>query len=132
MNRLRTNKLDLRVVNGEYLHLTVFTDDEINTEDIPAVVAFLDQFDRPVPILIERKGSYSISVRVQMAMYTGTKSRLKAVAYVDRDHRDTLLSRIAQATYFKHTIVKSFQNESSAVNWLRSYCDEPIETSRSA
>lgn len=128
MEQLDTGKLMLRVVNNKYLHLTIHTDEEITAEDIPAVVEFLDQFDEPVPILIERQGDYSISAIVQMAMYRGTKKRLKAVAFLDRHHQDTFLSNIAKVSYFQHTKVRSFYKKEDALEWLNtSFCSEPIK-----
>lgn len=128
MDRLETDKLTLLVVEGKYLHLTIHSDEEITLEDVPAVVEFLDQFTEPVPILIERRGRYSISAAVQIAMYKGTKRRLKAVAYLERDYLDSLLTRIARVSYFQHTKVKSFYDREDAVEWLKSaFNSAPIE-----
>jgi len=127
MDRLDTRKLVLFIVGNQYLHLIIHTDEEITTEDVPAVVDFLDQFDQPVPLLIERQGNYSISTAVQMAMYKGTHKRLKAVAFLDRNHRDSFLSKIAKVSYFQHTKVRSFLNKKDAVAWLKqNYCVAPI------
>ncbi|MCB1873897.1 MAG: hypothetical protein KDI49_18175 [Gammaproteobacteria bacterium] len=128
MEQLDTDKLMLCVVDSRYLHLIIHTDEEITADDIPAVVGFLDQFDEPVPILIERQGDYSISPIVQMAMYKGTKRRLKAVAFLDRHHQDAFLSNIAKVSYFQHIKVRSFYNKADAVEWLNaSFCTEPIK-----
>ena len=128
MEQLDTEKLILRVVDNKYLHLIIHTDEEISADDIPAVVEFLDQFDEPVPILIERQGNYSISAVVQMAMYTGTKKRLKAVAFLDRHHQDVFLTNIAKVSYFQHIKVRSFYKKEDAVEWLNaSFCTAPLK-----
>lgn len=128
MDRLDTEKLRLCLVDNQYLHLTIHTDEEITSEDIPSVVEFLDQFNEPVPILIERQGNYSISAKVQMAMYKGTRRRIKAVAYLDRHHRDSFLTKIAKVTYFQHARVMSFYRKQDAVEWLKLfYCTTPIK-----
>ncbi|MCP4286277.1 MAG: hypothetical protein GY792_17830 [Gammaproteobacteria bacterium] len=128
MERLDTEKLTLYVVDNRYLLLVIHTDEEIASEDIPAVVEFLDQFDGPVPILIERQGNYSISPFVQIAMYQGTKKRIKAAAFLDRHTRDSILTKIAKITYFQHTKVKSFYSRKDAVEWLkRFHCGDPIK-----
>jgi len=121
MDRLETQKLTLCSVDNQYLHLIIHTDEEITTEDMPAVIEFLDQFDGPVPLLVERQGSYSISSAVQMAMYAGTKRRLKAVAYLDRNSRDSAWTKIAEHTYFKHTKVRSFYTKESTLEWLKQF-----------
>lgn len=128
IEKLDTEKLTLCVVDNQYLHLIIHTDEEITSEDIPAVVEFLDQFSEPVPILIERQGDYSISAIVQMAMYRGTKRRLKAVAFLDRHHQDSFLTSIAKASYFQHTKVRSFSNKEDAIAWLKtSFCTALIK-----
>ncbi|MCU7816976.1 MAG: hypothetical protein KZQ81_17705 [Candidatus Thiodiazotropha sp. (ex Rostrolucina anterorostrata)] len=82
---------------------------------------YLNIFNNPIPALIERKGRYSISVRVQIAMLQQTKHRLKAVAFIERDHKDVIMTRIAASTYFKDVAVKSFYDQKEAVIWLSHY-----------
>lgn len=127
MNKLDTGKLTIQVVGDRYLHMVIYTDGELTSHDIPAVIGFLDQFDGPVPALVERAGNYSISAQVQMELYTQAKRRLKAAAYVDRNRREAVLTKLAAETYFKHTRVRSFLDRQQAVEWLeRSYCTAPI------
>ena len=119
-----TGKVRLRVVDNRYLHAEIYTEDEITETDIAPVTEFLDQFEEPVPALIERQGHYSISVLVQIAMMQQTKHRLKAVAYVERNHRDVIMTRIAANTYFRDVEVKSFFDRDEAFNWLSQYFSE--------
>jgi hypothetical protein len=127
MENLDTGKVRLRVVDNRYLHAEIYTEDEITEADIPAVTGFLDQFEAPVPALIERQGHYSISVLVQIAMMQQTKHRLKAVAYVERNHKDVILTRIAANTYFRDVEVKSFYDRGEALAWLTQFfSDQPL------
>ena len=122
-----TGKVRLQVEDNRYLHAVIYTEDEITEADIPPVTSFLDQFDAPVPALIERQGHYSISVLVQIAMMQQTKHRLKAVAYVERNHRDVIMTRIAASTYFRDVEVKSFYDRDEALNWLSQFfTDQPL------
>jgi hypothetical protein len=70
------------------------------------------------PAMIERKGRYAIAIPVQIAMLQQTKQRLKAVAFIERDHKDAMMTRIAASTYFKDITVKSFYDKEEALNWL--------------
>ncbi len=124
MENTDTGKVKLRVVDNHYLHVEIYTDAEITKEDIKPVTDFLDQFSAPVPALIERAGHYSISVFVQIAMLQQTKERLQAVAYIERNHRDTILTRIAASTYFRDIPVKSFFARDEALDWLSQYFTE--------
>jgi hypothetical protein len=124
MESTDTGKVRLRVVDNRYLHAEIYTDDEITQADIPPVTHFLDQFQFPVPTLIERQGHYAISVLVQIAMMQQTKHRLKAVAYVERNHRDVILTRIAASTYFRDVEVKSFYDRNKALDWLAQHFTE--------
>jgi len=121
MENKDTGKVRLRVVDNRYLYAEIYTDDEIIDRDIEPVTEFLDQFDAPVPALIERSGHYSISVLVQIAMMQQTKHRLKAVAYIERNHRDVIMTRIAASTYFRDVQVKSFYTREDALNWLSTF-----------
>jgi hypothetical protein len=135
MDSTDTGKVKLDIVDGNYLHSVIYTDEEIVESDIAPVTNYLDQFSDPIPALIERKGSYSISVLVQIAMMQQTKHRLKAVAYIERNHRDAIMTRIAASTYFRDVPVKSFFDQDKAINWLTQYFPaEPItsETAKAA
>lgn len=122
-----TGKVRLHVEDNRYLHAVIYTEDEITEADIPPVTQFLDQFHEPVPALIERQGHYSISVLVQIAMMQQTKHRLKAVAYVERNHRDVIMTRIAASTYFRDVEVKSFYDRDEALKWLSQFfTDQPL------
>ncbi len=116
-----TGKVRLNIVDGNYLHGVIYTDEEIVESDIAPVTEFLDQFSESIPALIERKGSYSISVLVQIAMMQQTRHRLKAVAYLERNHRDAIMTRIAASTYFRDVQVKSFFDRDEAIEWLAQY-----------
>jgi hypothetical protein len=119
-----TGKVRLGVVDNRYLHVEIYTDGDIVKEDVKPVTDFLDQFSAPVPALIERKGHYSISVFVQIAMLQQTRHRLKAVAYLERDHRDVIMTRIAANTYFRDIEVKSFYDRQEALEWLAQFFSE--------
>ncbi|MCG7918909.1 MAG: hypothetical protein N0E37_14265, partial [Candidatus Thiodiazotropha taylori] len=63
----------------------------------------------------------------QIVMLQQTKDRLKAAAFVERDNRDVLMTRIAANTYFKDIEVRSFFNKQEAVAWLmENYATEPL------
>ena len=124
MQQKDTGKVRLEVVDNRYLHAEIYTEGEITESDITPVTRFLDQFETPVPALIERQGHYSISVLVQIAMMQQTKHRLKAVAYVERSHRDVIMTRIAASTYFRDVEVKSFFDRDEALKWLSQFFPE--------
>ncbi|MGD8907921.1 MAG: STAS/SEC14 domain-containing protein [Chromatiales bacterium] len=122
-----TGQVRLRVVDNRYLHAEIYSNEEITECDIKPVTDFLDNFDKPLPTLIERQGHYSISVLVQIAMMQQTRHRLQAVAYIERDHIDTIMTRIAATTYFRDVEVKSFYDRSEALDWLSQYfSDKPL------
>jgi hypothetical protein len=121
MDSKDTGKVRLHVADNRYLHAVIYTDGELTEQDIGPVTDFLDQFDAPVPALFERQGQYSISVLVQIAMMRQTKRRLKAVAFVERHHRDVIMTRIAANTYFRDIEVKSFYDQEEAVSWLSQF-----------
>ena len=127
MEILETEKFTLQAVDETHLKLTVFTDGEITKEDIPPVLEFMDQFSAPVPILLVREGSYMLSVLVQISLYREVKEHVKAIAYVDRNHKETVLTKIAKNTYMKDAKVKSFNNEQDALNWLAQFGSLPTE-----
>ncbi|MCU7919752.1 MAG: hypothetical protein KZQ95_15550 [Candidatus Thiodiazotropha sp. (ex Epidulcina cf. delphinae)] len=116
-----TGKVRLSVEENSYLHAVIYTDGEIIEADIQPVTDYLNMFSAPVPALIERKGHYAISILVQIAMMQQTKSRLKAVAFIERDRRDALMTRIAASTYFRDVEVRSFYERKMAVDWLRQF-----------
>lgn len=116
-----TGKVRLRIVDNRYLHAEIYTDGEITAQDIEPVTGFLDQFDRPIPALIERQGHYAISVLVQITMMQQTRHRLKAVAFIERNHRDVIMTRIAANTYFRDVEVKSFYDIDEALSWLSQF-----------
>ena len=117
-----TGKVRLCSTDEGYLHAEIYADGDITEDDIPPVTDFLDQFKAPIPALIERKEHYSISILVQIAMMTQTRSRLKAVAFLERNHRDVILSRVAANTYFRDVPVKSFFERKPALEWLKQFC----------
>jgi len=55
------------------------------------------------------------------------KKQVKAIAYVDRNHKETILTKIAKDTYMKDAKVKSFNNEQDALNWLAQFGSLPTE-----
>ncbi len=127
MQNIDTGKIALSVENSRYVNAVIYTNEEIEKGDVKSVTDYLDQFKEPVPILIERKGHYSISVMVQIVMLQQTKNRLKAAAFVERNNRDALMTRIAANTYFKDIEVKSFFEKQEAVAWLtEKYATEPL------
>jgi hypothetical protein len=54
-------------------------------------------------------------------MMQQTRHRLKAVAFIERNHRDVIMTRIAASTYFRDVDVKSFYDRSEAIKWLRQF-----------
>ncbi len=121
MEKLDTGKVTLGIENGQYLHAVIYTNDELAEEDIKPVTDYLDRFTSPLPAVIERKGKYSIAIPVQIAMLQQTKRRLKAVAFIERDHKDVILTRIAANTYFRDIPVKSFYDGNEAISWLSQF-----------
>ncbi|MCG8067915.1 MAG: STAS/SEC14 domain-containing protein [Candidatus Thiodiazotropha taylori] len=127
MQNIDTGKINLSLEENRYVLAVIYTNDEIEKEDVKSVTDYLDQFKEPIPILIERTGHYSISVMVQIVMLQQTKNRLKAAAFVERNNRDALMTRIAASTYFKDIEVKSFFKREDAVAWLmKNYATEPL------
>jgi hypothetical protein len=118
-----TGKVRLSSMDEGYLHAEIYADGDITEEDIRPVTEFLDLYSEPVPALIERQGHYAISILVQIAMMQQTRHRLKAVAFVERNHRDVIMSRIAASTYFRDVEVKSFFEREAAIKWLMQFCD---------
>ncbi|MES9992162.1 MAG: hypothetical protein ABW098_09425 [Candidatus Thiodiazotropha sp.] len=118
METVDTGKVTLCIEEGHYLHAVIYTNDELAEDDIKPVTDYLDRFSEPLPALIERKGRYSISIPVQIALLQQTKKRLKAVAFIERDHKDVIMTRIAASTYFKDIAVKSFFDKGEAIDWL--------------
>jgi hypothetical protein len=60
-------------------------------------------------------------------MLQQTKRRLKAVAFIERDHKDVIMTRIAANTYFKDIAVKSFYDKDTAISWLsQHFYREPL------
>ncbi|MEW8625542.1 MAG: hypothetical protein AB2551_07315 [Candidatus Thiodiazotropha sp.] len=129
MQNIDTGKITLSLEDNRYVNAVIYTDEEIEKEDVKSVTDYLDHFQEPIPILIERTGHYSISVMVQIVMLQQTKNRLKAAAFVERNNRDALMTRIAANTYFKDIEVKSFFEKQEAVAWLTdNYATEPLLT----
>ncbi|MCG8489931.1 MAG: STAS/SEC14 domain-containing protein [Chromatiales bacterium] len=129
MQNIDTGKINLSLEDNRYVIAVIYTNEEIEKEDVKSVTDYLDQFKEPIPILIERTGHYSISVMVQIVMLQQTKNRLKAAAFVERNNRDALMTRIAANTYFKDIEVKSFFEKQEAVAWLTdNYATEPLLT----
>jgi hypothetical protein len=127
MQNIDTDKITLCIEENHYVHAVVQTDDELGKDDIKSITDYLDQFNEPIPILIERKSRYSISILAQIQMMQQTKSRLKAAAFIERDHRDALMTRTASTTYFKSIAVKSFYNRQKAIEWLmQNYATSPL------
>lgn len=130
MQNIDTDKISLSIEENRYVHAVVHTDDELVKDDIKSIIDYLEQFNEPIPILIERKSRYSISIFAQIQIMQQTKSRLKAAAFIERDHRDALMTRIASSTYFQSIAVKSFYNRQEAVEWLmQNYATSPLISS---
>jgi hypothetical protein len=127
MQNVDTGKISLSIEDNHYVSAVIYTSGEIKKADVKAVTDYLDQFDQPIPIVIERTGHYSISVRVQIIMLQQTKNRLNAAAFVERNRRDVLMTRIAASTYFKDIEVRSFFDKPQAVAWLtENFADQPL------
>jgi hypothetical protein len=127
MQNVDTGKISLSIEDNRYVSAVIYTSGEIKKADVKAVTDYLDQFDQPIPIVIERTGHYSISVRVQIIMLQQTKNRLNAAAFVERNRRDVLMTRIAASTYFKDIEVRSFFDKPQAVAWLtENFADQPL------
>jgi hypothetical protein len=118
MEPLDTGKVSLSFKDGQYLHAVIYTNSELVEQDIGPIVNYLDRFTSPLPALLERKGCYAISIPVQIAMLQQAKHRIKAIAFIERNHKDVILTRIAANTYFKDIAVKSFYDREEALNWL--------------
>ncbi len=129
MEILETEKLTLQAVDETHLKLTIFTDGEITKDDIPPVIEFMDQYHAPTPVLLVREGSYILSLLVLIALRQEAKRRIKAMAFIDRNHKETILTKIAKQTYMKDARVKSFDNEQDALDWLAQFGNLPTNQS---
>ncbi len=121
MNKIKTDKFTLEAVEDSYLKLSIFASNEIVKEDIPDVLEFMDQFSSPAPVLLIRESVYSLSVMVQISLFLEAKRRICAIAYIDRNHKETVLTKIAKNTYFKDAKVRSFRSEADAIAWLEPF-----------
>ena len=118
MGNIDTGKIRVSIQGNKYLLFSIYTDEEVTSEDVSLVRKFMGQFDSPVPVLLLRQSSYSLSFEVQHALMKEAASRFKAVAYVDRSLQDQALTTLAKSTYMKNIPVKSFFTIEEAENWL--------------
>lgn len=128
MEHIDTGRMRVSIQGDKYLLVSVYAEEEVTSEDASHVWMFMDQFDRPVPALIHRQSSYSLSFEVQYALMKEAASRFKAVAYVDRSLQDQALSDLAKSTYMKNIPVKSFFTIEEAEDWLLQYGGIPTES----
>lgn len=126
MENIDTGKIRLSIQGNQYILASFYTNEEITSEDAAQVRKFMDQFDSPVPAIIHRQGSYSLSFEVQHAMMKEAASNLKAAAYVERSLRDQALTNLAKSTYMKNIPVKSFFTIEEAENWLLQFGGVPV------
>ncbi|MGD8914307.1 MAG: hypothetical protein PVI97_09270 [Candidatus Thiodiazotropha sp.] len=127
MEQLDTGKVSLCLKDGLYLHAVIYTNSELVERDLVPIADYLDRFTSPIPALLERTGCYAISIPVQIAMLQQAKQRLKAIAFIERNHKDVILTRIAANTYFRDIAVKSFYDKQEALNWLsQHFCPAPL------
>jgi hypothetical protein len=127
MEILDTGKMILSIEENRYISAVIYTNDELSLDDVHPIEHFLNQFNEPVPALIVRKGRYAVSMLLQIAIMQWIQKRLKAIAYLERDHRDVILTRIAADSYFGQVEVKSFYDRQKAVAWLKkNYATTPL------
>ena len=114
MENIDTGRVRVSIQGDKYLLISIYTDEEVTSEDVFHVREFMGQFDRPVPALLFRQGNYSLSFEAQYAL-------MNEAAYVDRSLQDQALTDMAKSTYMKNVPVKSFFTIEEAENWLQQF-----------
>ena len=122
MSILDTGRVRLEPMEGMCLHFSLYKNGEVLEEDLALIRSYIDQFDGKVSLLVTRDNDeYSMSVGAQKMMFTGAASRIKAVAYIDRSHVDTMLSAYANNSYLSHVDVRAFNSKEKAFEWISCY-----------
>ena len=121
MENIDTGRVRVSIQGDKYLLISIYTDEEVTSEDVFHAREFMGQFDRPVPALLFRQGNYSLSFEAQYALMNEAASKLKAAAYVDRSLKDQALTDMAKSTYMKNVPVKSFFTIEESENWLQQF-----------
>ena len=121
MDYLDTGKYSLSKVADKYVLVVIYSDQELTGKEIPIVLDFFSQFSGRVPVLVNRKGHYSLSTGAQLAFIKHAKKLFSAMAFVDNTPLQRGITKIASITYLKDLPVKSFADSESAENWLKHY-----------
>ena len=121
MDYLDTGKLSMEKISETYVLITIYTNQIVTTEAIPAVIDFFSQFNGPVPVMLIRKGEYELTFNSQLALITGGAALFKALAFVDVTPQQKQLTMLAKETYLKEINVESFSNTEEAASWLRQF-----------
>ncbi|MES9937546.1 MAG: hypothetical protein ABW153_13960 [Sedimenticola sp.] len=121
MEALDTGKVRVTQIGDRYLLFSFYTNGEITSADAAQVRDFINSFDGPVVVVVQREASYSLSPEVQLAMMAEAASKLRAVAYLDRTHQDKLLTNLATSTYLKDVQVNSFVTLEEVEAWVEQF-----------
>ena len=121
MDYLDTGKLSMEKISETYVLITIYTNQIVTTEAIPAVIDFFSQFNGPVPVMLIRKGEYELTFNSQLALITGGAALFKALAFVDVTPQQKQLTMLTKETYLKEINVESFSNTEEAASWLRQF-----------
>ena len=121
MDILDTGRIRIEPKEGMCLHFSLYAECEVPEEDLSLTRTYIDQFDGKVSFLVTRDSKYSLSAGAQIVMFKDAATRVKAVAYVDRSHVDTLLSANANNTYLRDVDVCCFDSVEKAFEWICQY-----------
>jgi hypothetical protein len=128
MESLDTGRYSLSIAGKGYVHVVIYTDQELTSSEVPTILEYFRQFNGPVPVLVDRKGRYSLSTGAQLAFIKHARRLFRAVAFLDTAPLQRRLSQIAGITYFRNLPVKSFAALSAAELWLTGFGPFPAFT----
>lgn len=121
MEYLDTGKYSLSKVGGEYVHVIMYSDQELTTNEVPTVLEYFSQFKGRVPVLVNRKGRYALSAGAQLAFVKHAKKLFSAMGFLDHSPLQRKITQIASITYLRDLPVRSFSELSEAEAWLKTF-----------
>ena len=128
MKYLDTGKYSLSRVGDKYVLVVMYSDQELTKNEVPTVVEYFRQFSGKVPVLVNRKGRYSLSTGAQLAFIKHAKKLFSAIAFFDKTPLQRRITKIASISYLRDLPVKSFTDFTSAEDWLKNYGPIPPNT----
>lgn len=121
MEYLDTGKYSLSKLGDEYVHVVMYSDQELTSKELPTILKYFNQFKGRAPVLVNRKGRYALSTGAQFAFIKHAKRLFSAIAFLDHTPLQRRITQIASITYLRDLPVKSFSDYSSAESWLKQY-----------